>query len=338
MLRNGCLVAGLATVLITALTTPGHAADTSSNPAVQDIDWTGQRVMNMAHSGGELEAPTNTMYAFKRAVALGSDMIELDVQSTADDELMVMHNAEVDETTNGTGRVVDMTAAQVQALDAAHYFVPGLGTTPDQPADAYPFRGVRTGDRQPPAGYTADDFAIPTLADVFERFPDTPINIEIKGTSTLDVASYLRTGSLLAEFLNDSGRTDIIVTSFNDEAVSSFHDQAPQIGLAPGTVQLAAYFFTGAKPIDGTVALQIPVTLYGTITVATPQFIARAHDDGYAVHVWFSGTGPEDAASYGSLVDACADALMPARPELFEQVLDDRGIVRPGQPGIDPCG
>lgn len=292
----------------------------------------------MAHSGGELEAPTNTMYAFERAVALGSEMIELDVQSTKDNELVVLHDATVDRTTDGTGRVRDLTLAQVRALDAAYQFVPGSGATPGQPPASYPLRGVRTGQTAPPAGHTADDFAVPTLREVFARFPDVPINIEIKGTSELDVLSFVRNARLLAAFLDETGRTDdVIVTSFNDLAVSTFHTLQPDVGLAPGMVGLTTYFATGVRPIAGTVALQIPVTIPG-IRVATPEFIARAHRDGYAVHVWFSGTAPEDAATYNEIVDACADALMPALPTLLEQILDDRGIVRPGKPGADPCG
>ncbi|CAM3505654.1 glycerophosphodiester phosphodiesterase family protein [Stackebrandtia soli] len=322
-----------ATALASISAAPAHADNTTNatNP------WLDQRVMNMAHSGGEMEAPTNTMYAFERAVALGSDMIELDVHSTVDEQLVVIHNATVDETTDGTGKVEDLTLAEIQTLDAAYNFVPDVGTDPDQPEDAYTLRGVRTGDVAPPDGHTADDFAAPALAEVFERFPFTPINIEIKGSGTLDVASFLRTARLLADFLNASGRTDVIVSSFNDLAVSEFHGLAPQIGLAPGTAGIAAYFFTGAKPIDGTVALQIPVTLNGWVKIATPKFIARAHADGYAVHIWFSGTAPDDEATYNELVDACADALMPARPALLERILDDRGITRPGQPGVDPC-
>ena len=57
---------------------------------------------------------------------------------------------------------------------------------------------------------------------------------------------------------------------------------------------MTAYFLTGVRPIDGTVALQIPARYQG-LAIATPEFIARAHTDGYAVHVWFSGTAPEDA-------------------------------------------
>ncbi|MQA27130.1 MAG: glycerophosphodiester phosphodiesterase [Micromonosporaceae bacterium] len=293
--------------------------------------------MNMAHSGGELEAPMNTMHAFKRAVALGADMIELDVQSTADNHLVVIHNATVDQTTNGSGQVRAMTIDQVRALDAAYHFVPGESAVPGLPPESYPLRGVRTGDKPPPAGYVADDFAIPTLAEVLQHFSDVPINIEIKGASDDDTESFRHNARLLAALLNQTGRTDIIVTSFQDAAVSTFHQLAPQIGLAPGVDGVAWYYFFGIRPIEGIVALQIPVRQFG-VRIATRSFIEYAHADGYAVHVWFSGTAPDDEATYNQVIDACADGLMPARPTLLERILDERGIVRPGQPGVDPCG
>jgi glycerophosphoryl diester phosphodiesterase len=201
------------------------AAASPTNP------WLRERVLNMAHSGGEHEAPMNTLYAFKRAAALGADMLELDIQVTADDQVVVLHNATVDETTNGTGGVRDMTLAQVQALDAAYWFVPGLSARHGRPASDYTLRGARTGAITVP-GYSPDDFAIPTLAAVLEAFPTTPINIEIKGTADSDTASYLRCGRLLADLLNASGRTDIIVGSFNDAALEDFHARAPQIPIS----------------------------------------------------------------------------------------------------------
>lgn len=140
----------------------------------------------------------------------------------------------------------------------------------------------------------------------------------------------------MATQLNKSGRTDVILASFNDSAIALFHSLAPQIPLSPGRDRMFAYFLYGIKPIDGTVALQVPVTFAG-IPVVTKEFVARAHRDGYAVHVWFSGSAPDDAATYNAMIDTCADGLMPAKPTLLEQVLDERGIERSGQPGIDPC-
>jgi glycerophosphoryl diester phosphodiesterase len=298
--------------------------------------WLDRRVMNMAHAGGESEAPADTPYAFKRAVALGADMIELDVESTADDRLVVMHNPSVDQTTNGTGLVRDLTYRQVHALDAAYNFVPGRSAVPGLPPSSYPLRGVRTYQQPPPVGYQASDFAIPALEEVLGTFPHVPVNIEIKGTTDTDTASFLHNAELLARTLNRIHRHDIIVTSFNDEAVARFHELAPSIGLAPGTNGVTAYFSSGVRPIDGTVALQVPVNFNG-IPVATKEFITRAHADGYAVHVWFSGTAPENEDAYNTLVDACADGIMAAWPQVLENLLDQRGIVRPGRPGVDPC-
>jgi glycerophosphoryl diester phosphodiesterase len=298
--------------------------------------WLQRRFLNIAHAGGENEAPANTMYAFKRAVALGADMIEMDVHSTADDKLVVIHNATVDDTTNGSGRVRDLTFDQIRTLDAAYNFVPGRSAVPGLPPQSYPLRGIRTHDQKPPVGYKAADFTIPSLHEVLKTFPDVPIAIEIKGTSDTDTASFLHNATLLAKILNKTGRTDIIVTSFNDLAVATFHELAPQIPLAPGLNGLTAYFLAGVRPIDGTVALQIPVQFNG-IPVATPEFIARAHADGYSVHVWFSGTAPENETTYNTLIDACADGLMAAWPMMLEQILDQRHIARPGTPGIDPC-
>lgn len=328
----------VAAASLTALALPLALVATGSPATAKAADenpWLTERVLNMAHSGGEAEAPTNTMYAFKRAVELGSDMIELDVQSTKDNKLVVMHNATLDETTNGTGKVVAQKWRKVKKYDAGYWFVPGEGTTHEAKAAAYKLRGARDGDISV-KGYQPDDFRIPLLSEVFKAFPKVPINIEIKGTSDDDAASFLRTGRLLAKMLNKVGRTDVIVTSFNDAALVDFHALAPQIGLAPGRDALTAYFLGGTRPMEGTVALQVPVTFSG-IPVMSKEFVAKAHADGYAVHVWFSGSAPDTAKTYNAMLNMCADGLMPARPSVFERILDKRDIERPGEPGVDPC-
>lgn len=73
-----------------------------------------------AHRGsgapGEL-APENTLSAIRAAIAVGADMVEMDVRPTSDGVLVLMHDPEVDRTTLGTGRVDEMTLAEVQALE-----------------------------------------------------------------------------------------------------------------------------------------------------------------------------------------------------------------------------
>src|ERR687891_2110449 len=77
--------------------------------------WLDRRVLNIAHQGGEIEAPSNTLFAFKTAIDKGADVLELDVHATADGELVVLHDTTVDRTTNGTGRVDRLTLEQIRA-------------------------------------------------------------------------------------------------------------------------------------------------------------------------------------------------------------------------------
>ena len=71
-----------------------------------------------AHRGWCDKYPENTMIAYQKAVELGVDQIELDVRMTADGALVLMHDATVDRTTDGTGKIAEMTLAEVKKLDA----------------------------------------------------------------------------------------------------------------------------------------------------------------------------------------------------------------------------
>lgn len=74
-----------------------------------------------AHRGCSTDYPENTMPAFRAAIELGVDQIELDVRVTKDNELVVIHDPTVDRTTNGTGWVRDMTLTELRALDAGSH-------------------------------------------------------------------------------------------------------------------------------------------------------------------------------------------------------------------------
>jgi glycerophosphoryl diester phosphodiesterase len=297
-------------------------------------DWLRQRVLNIAHQGGENEVPSNTMYAYERALRLGADMLEVDIHTSADGALVVLHDATVDRTTNGTGRVYDMTLQEIQALDAGYRIVPGEGTEGGRPLSAYPFRGVRTGDREPPPGFRPRDFRIPTLAEVLRAYPQVPINIEIKGAADSDFASFQRNAEALAAFLNGIGRTEgIIVASFNDAALARFHELAPQIDLAPAVAGVGAYKLAGVPPPEGTVAFQVPIE-FGGVTVVDEEFVDRAHGDGYAVHVWTINEEP----TMRQLLGLGVDGIMTAEPMRLERVLCRTGTGRPARPDALPGG
>ena len=76
----------------------------------------------IAHRGASGHAPENTLAAFKRAVALGATFIETDLQLTRDSRLVAMHDATVNRTTNGQGKVHDLTLMELRRLDAGSWF------------------------------------------------------------------------------------------------------------------------------------------------------------------------------------------------------------------------
>lgn len=82
----------------------------------------GARALVYAHRGASGYAPENTMAAFRKAVELGSDGIECDVQMTKDGWLVVCHDETVDRTTNGKGFIKDMKLADIRKLDAGSWF------------------------------------------------------------------------------------------------------------------------------------------------------------------------------------------------------------------------
>ena len=74
------------------------------------------------HRGAQNEAPESTLSGFRHAIAIGLTAVEFDVQRTADRQLVVIHDATLDRTTNGHGPVADLTLADLQRLDARAQF------------------------------------------------------------------------------------------------------------------------------------------------------------------------------------------------------------------------
>jgi glycerophosphoryl diester phosphodiesterase len=145
------------------------------------------------HRGNRAHAPENTVESFGQAVALGVDGLELDVRLTRDGGLVVLHDQTVDRTTDGRGAVADLTLEAIRALDAGARF------TADQGA-SFPYAGR--------------DIRVPTMAELLEAFPRTPLLIEIKAEEAAGPLRDLlvRTGA--------SGRC--VVASFSEETLRPF--------------------------------------------------------------------------------------------------------------------
>ncbi len=147
----------------------------------------------IAHRGASAHAPENTLAAFQLALDQGADGIELDVMLSKDKKLVVIHDDAVDRTTNGTGRVMDLTLEELQSLDAD------------------------------------DHEKIPSLAEVFDLVGGKfLINIELKNYSSLFDSLPIKVAGLVeARGLKDS----VIVSSFNPLNLPRFRRRLPEVAL-----------------------------------------------------------------------------------------------------------
>ncbi len=222
------------------------------------------------------------------------------------------HDATVDRTTNGAGRIADLTWDQIQRLDNAHWWVPGQVVNHEANEDDYTLRG-----RAPDDG----DLRIPLLSEVLATFPGTFLNLDIKETKPA-VQPYEQ---LLADLLREHERTDdVIVASFSDEAIAAFGSAAPDISTAAATNATAAFYFAvmqGDDPPPTTHhALQIPRE-FGGIPVVTEPFVKAAHMHGLAVHVWTI----DEEDEMRELLEIGVDGIMTDRPTALGEVLNKSG-------------
>ena len=313
-------LAAAAVLVVGALPATAGAQVAEENP------WLERRILNISHQGGEIEAPSNTLYALKTSVAKGADVLEIDVHATADRKLVVIHDATVDRTTNGSGAVDEMTLKEIQQLDAAYWFVPGCGTCGDNEEKDFALRGYATGDRRLPKrlvkqGFTPHDFTVPSLREVLETFPQELINIEIKATAP-DTMPYEKE---LADLLAEYDRTDdTIVVSFLDHAVEAFKVHAPDVDTATATGETGLFWATSQDALPGAPnpryqALQVPMEFNG-LPVMSQDFVDDAHTNGLAVHVWTIN----DRSTMEQLIEWGVDGIMTDRPTLLKKVLEER--------------
>lgn len=152
-----------------------------------------------AHRGWRTEYPENTMEAIKAAVELGVDQIETDIRVTKDGELVLMHDATVDRTTNGTGKVIDYTLAELRELDA----------------------GIHKGEK-------FKGCKIPTFIefmDYVKQFPKLTLDLELKEYPEGDHAEIaFRVCDKILEIVDEYGFTDrVVINSFSNRLNEYVH-------------------------------------------------------------------------------------------------------------------
>jgi glycerophosphoryl diester phosphodiesterase len=275
----------------------------------------------IAHAGGNCDAPQETLYAYRRAADVGSDVLELDVMLTADGVLVVHHDETVDRLTDGTGVVAEMTRAELQIFDAAYWFVPGCSRADNRPPDDYVLRGVRSGRVAPPAGFSSEDFCIPTFRDVAEAFPGLPLDVEIKVQSPAVTAA---TVAVLAGELEELDRVDsTVVVSFDSAVVDLMRARLPEVALSPGLDTLAAWAMSD-DPLTGYRVVQIPPFHEGIELI--PLMLDRAHAEGMAVWVWPNDPGTqENTGFYQELIDAGVDGVIAGSPRSWPAAMPSPG-------------
>jgi glycerophosphoryl diester phosphodiesterase len=253
-------------------------------------------VMVHAHQGGDHVWPGNTMLAFREAHALGVDVLELDVHLSVDGRVIVLHDATVDRTSDGVGRVSEMTLAEVQAFDAAYRWRP-----PGAAADAFPHRG---------SGLT-----IPTLDEVLEAFPGRALNVELKAPDARlarEVCALVRGRGAAAS---------VLVASFHQATLRDFRSACPEVATSAGPDEVRNFFvlntlFLGRLATPEAEAFQVPVR-QGAITLVTPRFARGLRERNVLLDVWTIN----DPAEMRRLVDLGVRGLITDRPDLAMALL-----------------
>ncbi|MCO6056511.1 glycerophosphodiester phosphodiesterase [Pseudomonas sp. MOB-449] len=277
----------VATLLALALT---------SRPAERPVVLAGfgDRPLVIAHRGGRGLWPENTLFAFERAATLKVDMLEMDLRRTRDGELVVLHDARVDRTTNGDGKVADLTLAEVQALDAGYRWSADGG-------ESHPYRG--------------QGIRVPTFGEVLERLPEQAKVVEIK---VPDVGMEEQLCALLDEH---EQRDRVLVGSFHERSLKRFREVCPGVATSAGptSVRLLVtlnWIGLGSLVSPSYQALQIPERS-GGLQVASDSLMKTALQRGLAVQMWTINEQP----AMRHLLDMGAHGLITDYPDRALQLL-----------------
>ncbi len=261
------------------------------------VPFTGSKPRVFGHRGAAGLAPENTLASFALGLALGADVLELDVHASRDGRIVVMHDPDVERTTNGTGPLREQPWSELQRLDAGHHF--------SRDGRDFPYRG--------------QGIRIPALEDLLLAYPHAPCNIEIKQEDPPIAEEVVR----LIRRLGAAPR--ILLAAEHDSIMTEIRRYAGEIPTSFAAEEVAAFVshlttssFDGYDPPG--CALQIPPR-FGPIELVTAGSVAAAHRCGLEVHVWTINERDEMEQLLGLGVDGIISDL----PGLARLVVDGRG-------------
>ena len=252
------------------------------------------RPLVIAHRGGAGLAPENTVVAFDNAVALGVDILEFDVHLTKDKQIVVFHDRTLERTTNGQGLLVEKTWSELSALDAGYYFVDHSGD--------YPYRG--------------QGVQIPTVRELFSRYADMPMVIEMKQD---DPQLARQLADLIVEF---GLQQQVIVVSFYDGMSNHFREASEHtIATAAGPDEIQMFVASHLLFLDPLLspdvhAFQLPVKA-GAFSLDGKRLLQNLHRRNIAIHYWTI----DEPAEMQRLIELGADGLITNFPDRMLQLL-----------------
>ena len=250
--------------------------------------------MVIAHQGGNLLRPGNTLLAFDHAMSLGVDVLEMDVHLSADEQLVVIHDATVERTTNGRGAVNEMSLADLQLLDAGFH---------------WPFSGAEH-------PYRTQGVFIPSFKQVLDRYPAQRLVVELKEDNP-------RLAQALCDALTASGREGLtLVASFHKNAMDDFRAACPMVATSASSDEvrwfvIASKLYLGRLFHAPALALQVPKERDGALLLSE-EFLDRADAVNLHVDYWTLNS----VADLRSAIEAGAHGVITDRPDLM---LDELG-------------
>ena len=284
-----------ALLLLSFVLVPIFMPDAPASAYYSSID----RPLVIAHQGGDGILPGDTMPAFENAVKIGVDVLEMDAHITKDGHIVLMHDEKVDRTTNGTGLIEDLTLDELKQLDAAYKWSNDDGKT-------FPYRG--------------QGIQVPTLEDLFQKFPQMRYVIEIKLTENpIDIP--------LCDLIRKHNMQDrVMIASFHDEAMQNFRQTCPEVATSASRGEVTAFVLLGKVFLSGFIApqyesIQPPYDPEESmnIPIMTERFIREAHAKNIAVEPW-TVNDPELMKQY---IEWGVDGIMTDRPDLMLEVLGE---------------